>query len=502
MVDTEVVKPNFMVSYSQVDARAVKTLTAGMDKLGIDYFIDAKDIEPGQAITQRVRQGIHGCTHVLVYVSPASKNSRWVSFELGMASALDKPIICYLSHPGEETFEPLAGIKYITNRPELVKYLKRLVADESDVETMSPVERLAKAKLYYYPGGWASAIRLFGAADDAVPWSRVEVNYVNVPVPQHPELLLYRKEAIERRRRQAEQNEQIFFNGPNARLVAWRASPRDHIGAARELNFLELTIGPVGWYDYEGLNDAFREIIPAIGSERTYEALIGTAALVRDGDPSKSVLSNILDNAVTLVTTDGFIAYQERGRRVASVPGKLTSAVAENINRYLDETDLLDQTKRLHLLTEISEIDETTIAADYAPTGVPHPFAAAERGIAWELSPRLLDEDGIARLRLTGLSFDLTALHPNALYILPVPFTHDEVINFCQSEPGKEWQEGKLLFMPAYGDLPETRAVLSAPTWVPAGKASVLRALELLRHISVVRSCDVRQAVMHLLESA
>jgi hypothetical protein len=258
---------------------------------------------------------------------------------------------------------------------------------------------------------------------------------------------------------------------------------------------LDLTLAPVGWYDFEGLNDAFRETLPSIGYVSAYESFIGLSALVSDGDVSKAQLSNILDNAVTVITADGYVGYQQRGARIASVPGRLTSAVAENVNRYLDETDTQDQQRRLYPLSELNAIDESSLTSDYEPTGVPHPFAAAERGIRWELSPDVMQHVGTSALRLTGISFDLEALHPNFLYLLPLPISKDRLAEIRTSRPGKEAYEGHLLFMRADAHHPETQAILASKEWIPAGKASVIRAFEVLDEVRAQHQCSFEMAV-------
>jgi hypothetical protein len=492
------VKPHFMVSYAQHDAAAVRRLTAKLSKHGFSYFIDEKDIEPGSPITQAVHDGIRNCTHVLAYVSGSSLRSQWVMFELGVAFGLGKTLIFFVSDPGLELPKPLAGIKYIKQLPEFDRYLKRLADDKSIFERMTPVEQVARERLYYHPGGWASAIRLFGAGDDALPWSRVVVSYVHAPLDLPPTLIPVRDQAIKKRREAAIAKGQVFFDGPNTRLLRWRASPRDDYGSARELVFLELTLAPVGWYDFEGLNDAFRETLPSIGYVSAFESFIGLSALVSDGDVSKAQLSNILDNAVTVITSDGYVGYQQRGARTASVPGRLTSAVAENVNRYLDETDGRDQRRRLHPLSDVDIVGDTNLASDYQPAGVPHPFAAAERGIRWELSPDVMAYVGADSLRLTGLSFDPEALHPNFLYLLALPITKDRLVEICSVRPGKEAYEGRLMFMRADAHHPETQAILVSKEWIPAGKASVLRAFEVLDEVRAQHRCDVEMAVQLL----
>jgi hypothetical protein len=346
---------------------------------------------------------------------------------------------------------------------------------------MSPVERFLKDRLYYYPGGWASAVRLWGADADYVTLHRMTVTYSHTELVVPPEISAQRDAIIQRRRRDAEENGSIFFNGPNTRLIDWRANASEAAGVAREKTCIELRLGPVGWYDYEYLNDAFRGELNQAGLERVYEYYLKASDMLRDGSVRGSKLSNILDNAVVLVTIDGFVGYQERSGRVATVPGRLTSAVAENTNRYLDDVD----SSSLRPIHEEADSEDTheTPGNDYVPMGTPHPFFAAMRGIGAEISPRLRARIGNLHLKLLGLSFDLEALHPDALYAAFIDLSHRQALEWRRRWPGKEHIEGTLRFTPATFDSDETLELLADQRWIPAGKAALVRTIELLEAV-------------------
>ena len=118
--------------------------------------------------------------------------------------------------------------------------------------------------------------------------------------------------------------------------------------------------------------------------------------------------------------------------------------------------------------------------------------------MASELSPSLLKFIPGGSALLSGLSFDLGALHPNALFLVVVDLDTAGVAKLCRDDPGKEFYEGRLDFIPADGQDPSTAKVLRDPRWVAAGKASVIRALEVLHAIQRQQGCDLASAIAHV----
>lgn len=343
---------------------------------------------------------------------------------------------------------------------------------------MSPAEVRAKDRLYYFPGGWIRAVRLWGAQGQNARIEEVDATYTHTKLVPPPEFEPGLAEIVARLRTEATAAGRRFFNGPNTRLIDWRASPADGPAVARERDHVHLTLGPVGWEEYSGLNDAFSAERTRSGILAVYEHYIGLSDLIRDLSVRSSKLSNILDTATTIITKDGFAGYQIRSGRVSTAVGRLTSAIAENINRWLDEVDPLDPSRPLN--ADRVAAKQTKPDNTYVPRGIPHPFAAVRRGLTSELSPRLEEVVQMHHIRLTGLSFDLEALHPDALFVAFVNATRPEVEQMRAASPGDEHDEGELHFTPASLDSNETLALLKNPGWTPAGQASLFRALEFL----------------------
>jgi hypothetical protein len=112
---------------------------------------------------------------------------------------------------------------------------------------------------------------------------------------------------------------------------------------------------------------------------------------------------------------------------------------------------------------------------------VPHPFAAVRRGIREELSPLLDQVITRSDVRLTGLSFDLRSLQPDALFVVTLDRTASEVLDDCKRQPGRDFYEGDLHLMTADFEATAALQPLQGDSWNPGGQASLVRALELVR---------------------
>ncbi len=494
-------EPYVMVSFSSRDAAQVDELLAELDRQGVRHFEYRRDIRHGADILGTVRNAIEQSSHVVIYLSPASLESPWVWLEVGMAFGREKTLVFVLDEALTSVPMPFDGLRHVTGPSEYARFVRELVeSGKAGTPDFPPgsVEEAARDKLYYHPGGWVRAVRLWGAEDVYFTEDRVRVEYEHVPLAIPPELAQARDRTIEAKKKRAEAIGQVFFDGPNTRLLDFRASPVDETSAL-EVPALTLRLGPVGWYDYEGLDEAFRETQGDSPPLHVYRYYLKLDALIRDGDVSGSRLSNIMDNAVTIVTEDGHVLYGERSRRV-TYPGGLTCAVAENLNRYLDDADPRTGQLLNRLPSAADGLPENALDGSYVPRGVPSPFAAARRGLSSEVSPRL---DGLyppSALKVTGLAFGFDILHPSLLFCVFVPASRDEILAMRAQEPGDEAYEQVLRSIPADRNSPEAARVLNLDNWAEGGKASLVRALELIHAVRRRRGCSFADAFQLLLD--
>ena len=73
------------VSYSRLDSDRLGTLTDRLRALGIDYWLDTANIPVGEAFAARIGRALRQCQDFILVDSQASRQSYWVSRELGAA---------------------------------------------------------------------------------------------------------------------------------------------------------------------------------------------------------------------------------------------------------------------------------------------------------------------------------------------------------------------------------------------------------------------------------
>jgi len=133
------------ISYSHVDMMFVQGLTNKLDEIGIEYFLDEKDINWGADITKTITGALKSCSSVLLIISPASLKSGWVPFEIGQATALNKTVLPLLTHPSLEVPGYLQGLKYKTQLGEVIEVLKNASRNGAGKHQLAEIhERLKK----------------------------------------------------------------------------------------------------------------------------------------------------------------------------------------------------------------------------------------------------------------------------------------------------------------------------------------------------------------------
>ena len=354
---------------------------------------------------------------------------------------------------------------------------------------MNDLEKLLKEFLYYHPFGYVKAVNLFGAGMDFITEDRIVILYQQENEYVMPEALEGKGSAhIEEQRSTGRK----VFNGPTARLMSFKHECVEGEIVALEKSKLTIALSPINWFDYLMTNDVVRGDYKEAVNYFDYHDLL-------QGDISRVELSNITETIITIVSNDGFVGYQIRQTQAVGTD-LYSGAVAENINRYLDEVDPeilrleLESSGHkadfhLHVLNDVaannphSQISETTVAdGNYRlnANSVPHPFLTVRRGIFEELSPDLLKHMKPFSIKLVGISFDLIVFHPNFLFSVFVDLSADEIVRYVLQNPGKDFREGRIRFVKAAYDGPETLKILQRKNWAPGGEASLVRTINLI----------------------
>lgn len=84
------------ISYASVDSQKANRLTAELDKVGIDYWIDARNIPKGVPYDDYIPGAISACNVVVMLISSSSLSSENVKNELRLAIDGGKTIIPFM----------------------------------------------------------------------------------------------------------------------------------------------------------------------------------------------------------------------------------------------------------------------------------------------------------------------------------------------------------------------------------------------------------------------
>lgn len=84
--------PTVFISYFHRDRAVAVAVAAVLERLGIRYWLDLQqmrrhDTKTDKGICEAIEHGIAASSHLLGVLSPATRNSHWVPYEVGLARA-------------------------------------------------------------------------------------------------------------------------------------------------------------------------------------------------------------------------------------------------------------------------------------------------------------------------------------------------------------------------------------------------------------------------------
>ena len=87
------------ISYSHSDMDAALVFERKLREYKIPYFRDESNIPWGDDIPDNIHKALRQATDIVVFISPGSEKSGWVSYEVGFARGREIKIVPYLQHP-------------------------------------------------------------------------------------------------------------------------------------------------------------------------------------------------------------------------------------------------------------------------------------------------------------------------------------------------------------------------------------------------------------------
>lgn len=123
--------PRVFLSHSARDARLAAGIARELRKHGVEP-IDAFESVAGDDWRHTIKSAIRGAYgFVLVVGAPETASSSWVSYELGVAEALGKPILLLLSQnrTAGELPDDMGGLPIVWFDPKLPEQAAREIVD-------------------------------------------------------------------------------------------------------------------------------------------------------------------------------------------------------------------------------------------------------------------------------------------------------------------------------------------------------------------------------------
>lgn len=117
-------KSLIFISYSHINKDIARRLSKRLERMGMDYFLDEKDIGWGSPISQEVSRALGDCVALIVIVSASSLKSTWVPFEIGQAMSANKKILPLITDPALDVPAYISNLSYVTEINAAVKYFK------------------------------------------------------------------------------------------------------------------------------------------------------------------------------------------------------------------------------------------------------------------------------------------------------------------------------------------------------------------------------------------
>lgn len=76
---------HIFISYSFKDSQFAERLAKEFEKMGVQVFVGAQEIEAGDSIPQAIGDAINNCNYFIIIMSPDSVKSDWVKREIDIA---------------------------------------------------------------------------------------------------------------------------------------------------------------------------------------------------------------------------------------------------------------------------------------------------------------------------------------------------------------------------------------------------------------------------------
>lgn len=101
------------ISHSSRDKWVAARMAEKIEDAGANYWLDTRDLPGGGDIRNEISRGVNDCQEIIILFSPYSKDSPWVSFEVGAATVKRRYLTPILNNVQYNEVALIQGIKAI-----------------------------------------------------------------------------------------------------------------------------------------------------------------------------------------------------------------------------------------------------------------------------------------------------------------------------------------------------------------------------------------------------
>jgi hypothetical protein len=118
------------ISYSTTDISIAENVCNMLTSPDVEVFIASYSVQPGESLAVKILEAIRNCDIFVLLWSNNSKESNWVSQEIGVARGLDKVILPVVLNAGLTLPGLISELKYleaVQNPSESLLWLQQYV---------------------------------------------------------------------------------------------------------------------------------------------------------------------------------------------------------------------------------------------------------------------------------------------------------------------------------------------------------------------------------------
>lgn len=148
------------LSHSSQDKWIASRISRELQERGFETFLDAKDIQTGDAIDESIRSHLRDCDEILMLLSPPALASPWVLIEIGGAMALGIRLVPILLHVGANELPQPLGKGLARDLNDIERYYEELSSRAEGELAPEPLLGRSSKRSLPSPRDWRAGDRV------------------------------------------------------------------------------------------------------------------------------------------------------------------------------------------------------------------------------------------------------------------------------------------------------------------------------------------------------